>query len=102
MSPELIAINELFFDDPVAKALGPADWKIPISGTLIFSLFDCLSTTCRYHFSKSFEENFFNEALILIFDILIFFQALLGLIELRWIIHNIDKETIDRFPLFLN
>ena len=32
MSPELIAINELFFDEPVAKALGPADWKIPISG----------------------------------------------------------------------
>ena len=46
------------------------------------------------------DRNFFYEALILIFDILIFFQALLGLIELRWIIHNIDKETIDRFPLF--
>ena len=46
------------------------------------------------------DRIFFYEALILIFDILIFFQAFLGLIEIRWIIHNIDKETIDRFPLF--
>ena len=43
---------------------------------------------------------FFAEVLILILDILIFFQAALGLIEIRWIIHNIDKETIDRFPSF--
>lgn len=47
------------------------------------------------------ENKIVKENLLLIRDILIFSFRLIGLIELRWIHHNFDKETIEEFPLYV-
>ena len=54
-SPVLKATNELFLDEPVAKALGCGELNIPTSGIFNPSCDDCFFTTSRYHLSNSFE-----------------------------------------------
>lgn len=38
------------------------------------------------------------ECSIFLFDLLVFCLAYFGWLEIRWIAHNLDKETIDRWP----
>tara|TARA_B100000989_G_scaffold103280_1_gene75625 strand:- start:22254 stop:23288 length:1035 start_codon:yes stop_codon:yes gene_type:complete len=48
------------------------------------------------------SSNFVKEYLKLLIDLLIFFLKFINLIDIRWINHNIDKESVNKINLIVN